>query len=436
MACFVADSVPLYVALGIFDGTWIAAAKPIYLGDPDHLDSVWLHHGTVVCTKSCDLGSVVTLAGSFLGAPGIDRRGQFGHWTRVLCSQEGLAMNRSTWLIARAIWVAFAIVFLVFFGLELVFRVLDEAKLPHTNYTADEIALVSIFGMPRRLYLDLPLMVLIAVAAGLGGLAQSSELTILRAAGLSIRRIFLKVAFVLSPILVGSIIVAQFGMPEAERFSQALKDANVSGGVKDSVWTRESGRYVFIEGAPDGSVRLWKQIEMADSRDAIERLIASSKVRFDADQVTLSDARLLAFESNQIHQQTNNLSQATKLTERQVRWLVQNPDALSLSELWDAASYLSAEGLNARAHSQLFWQRLLLPVTLIALALLASATAFGSMRSLGMSTRVFLAVLLGLVFKYAMDMASPAVFLAGGHPSLAIILPLLIPLLLTPRLLR
>jgi len=79
---------------------------------------------------------------------------------------------------------------------------------------------------------------------------------------------------------------------------------------------------------------------------------------------------------------------------------------------------------------------MLLPVTLVILALLASATAFGSLRSLGMSTRVFLAVLLGLIFKYAMDMASPAVFLAGWHPALAIILPLLIPLLLTPRLLR
>ena len=436
MAYFVANCVPFHVALGVSDGMWIAAAKPIYLGDPDYFDSVWLHHGTVVCTKGGDLGSVVTLAGSFLGALDIDWRCQSGDWTWVLCSWEGLAMNRSTWLIARAIWVAFAIIFLVFFGLELVFRVLDEAKLPHTNYTAEEVALVSIFGMPRRLYLDLPLMVLITVATGLGGLAQSSELTVLRAAGLSIRRIFLKVMFVLSPILVGSIIVAQFGMPEAERFSQALKEANVSGGVKDSVWTRESGRYVFIVGAPDGSVRLWKQIEMADSRDEIERLVTSSNVRFDAEQVMLSKARLLAFESVQIRQQNTNLSQATKLTERQVRWLVQNPDALSLSELWDAASYLSTEGLNARAHSQLFWQRLLLPVTLIALALLASATAFGSTRSLGMSTRVFLAVLLGLIFKYAMDMASPAVFLAGGHPSLAIILPLLIPLLLTPRLLR
>jgi hypothetical protein len=85
MACFLADCVPVHVALGIFDGTWIATAKPIYLGDPDHIDSVWLHYGTIVCTKSCDLGSVVALARSFLGTPGFDRRGKFGHWTRVLC---------------------------------------------------------------------------------------------------------------------------------------------------------------------------------------------------------------------------------------------------------------------------------------------------------------------------------------------------------------
>ena len=345
-------------------------------------------------------------------------------------------MSRSTWLLARAIWISFAIVFSVFFGLELVFRVLDEAKLPHPNYTAEEIGLVSISGMPRRLYLDLPLMVLIAVAAGLGGLAQSNELTILRAAGLSIRRIFLKIILVLSPIFVGSIVTAQYGMPEAERFSQALKDINVTDRISDAVWTREAGRYVFIEGGSDGSVGLWKQIEMTESRDEIARLTTSRNVGLREGRILLSQARLLTFEGDQILQQIVDLEQPTKLTDSQVRWLVQDPDALSLSELWDAASYLEAEGLNSRAHSQLFWQRVLLPITLIALALLASASAFGSMRLLGMSTRVFLAVLMGLVFKYAMDMVSPAVFLAGGHPSLAVIIPLLIPLLLMPKLLR
>ena len=108
-------------------------------------------------------------------------------------------MTRSTWLLARAIWVSFLVVFLVFFGLELVFRILDEAKTPHADYTAIEIGLVSISGMPRRLYLDLPLIVLISVAAGLGGLAQSSELTVFREAGLSIRQIFYNIIWVLAP---------------------------------------------------------------------------------------------------------------------------------------------------------------------------------------------------------------------------------------------
>ena len=345
-------------------------------------------------------------------------------------------MTRSTWLLGRAVWVWFLIVLLVFFGLELVFRILDEAKSPHANYTTLEIGLVSISGMPRRLYLDLPLIVLISVAAGLGGLAQSSELTILRAAGLSVRQIFFKIILVLAPIFLGSILIAEYGMPAAERFSQALKDANVSDNSKGAFWTRESGRYVFIEGERDGSVRLWKQVEMAEARGEIERLVVSRGVGFEAGQVHLADARTLLFEADKITQKTSDLAQSTNLTRNQIRWLVLNPDALSLSELWSASNYLETEGLNARAHTQLFWQRLLLPVTLVMLALLASATAFGSMRSIGTSMRVFLAALIGLVFKYAMDMASPAVFLLGIHPSLAIILPLLIPLILMSRLLR
>ena len=175
---------------------------------------------------------------------------------------------------------------------------------------------------------------------------------------------------------------------------------------------------------------------MADSRSEIERIVVSKRVRFDAGQVDLADARTLSFGTDKIIQQTGDLLQDTNLTENQVRWLVLKPDSLSLSELWYASNYLETEGLNARAHIQLFWQRLLLPIILFVLTLLASATAFGSLRSIGMSTRIFLAVLTGLVFKYAMDMASPAVFLFGAHPSFAIILPLLLPLVVMPRLMR
>ena len=345
-------------------------------------------------------------------------------------------MSRSTRLIAQAFWGAFVIVFLVFFGLELVFRLLDELDKLSPSYQAQDALWVSVTGMPRRLYLDLPIILLIAVASGLGGLAQSSELTILRAAGLSRTQIFTKLIWVLSPLLVGSVVLAERGMPEAEQVSRAYKDARVAGGVKDSIWTRDIGRYVFVEGGATGEVRSWKQIEIRDDQNDIARVVASSDVVMADSAIQLNDARVLTLTSEAVLASTETLSQTTRLSANEVRWLTQNPDALALSELWEASQYLQDEGLNDRAHSQLFWQRILLPVTLVMLALLASATAFGSLRSMSLSNRVFLAVLLGLVFKYAMDMASPAVFLAGGHPALAIVIPLLIPLLLTPRLLR
>ena len=105
---------------------------------------------------------MVTLAWIILGASGGSRGRRSAHWVWLAWTAMEASMNRSTWLLARAIWVSFFVVCLVFFGLELVFRILDEAKLPHTNYTAEEIAWVSLSGMARRLYLDLPLMVLIA----------------------------------------------------------------------------------------------------------------------------------------------------------------------------------------------------------------------------------------------------------------------------------
>ena len=345
-------------------------------------------------------------------------------------------MSRSTWLIGRAVWMAFLVVFLVFLGLELVFRLLDELDKFGPNYSLIDALLVSVTGMPRRLYLDLPIIVLIAVAAGLGGLAQSSELTILRAAGLSRTQIFTKLLWVLSPILVMSVVFAEKGMPEAEQFSRIYKDARIAGGVKDSIWTRDIGRYVFVEGGATGGVRTWKQIEIREEQNDIARVMASDAVVLSAATVELSDARVLNLTPERVVLETRDVSQDTRLSASEVRWLTQNPDALALSELWEASTYLQDEGLNDRAHSQLFWQRILLPLTLVMLALLASATAFGSLRTMSLSNRVFLAVFLGLVFKYAMDMASPAVFLAGGHPALAIVIPLLIPLALTPRLLR
>jgi lipopolysaccharide export system permease protein len=70
------------------------------------------------------------------------------------------------------------------------------------------------------------------------------------------------------------------------------------------------------------------------------------------------------------------------------------------------------------------------------LALLAAVTAFGSFRSMSVSTRVFVAVLAGLVFKYISDLTGLLVWFIGWHSSIAVIVSLVIPVWLIRDLLR
>ncbi|MGA1208011.1 MAG: LptF/LptG family permease, partial [Litorivicinaceae bacterium] len=114
-----------------------------------------------------------------------------------------MSVSRATRLIAAALWRSLLVVTLVFVGLEFVFKLLDELKSPYQHYTVEQMVLVSLLGLPRRIYLDLPLIVLIGVAAGLGGLAQHNALTVLRASGLSVLQILAKVLVGLSPLCVG-----------------------------------------------------------------------------------------------------------------------------------------------------------------------------------------------------------------------------------------
>lgn len=328
--------------------------------------------------------------------------------------------------------MAFGVVFLVFMGLEWVFRLLDELRTPDPGYTFVDALVVSVSGLPRRLYLDLPLIVLIAVATALGGLAQSSALTVLRAAGMSLLQIVRIAVLALAPVLGLSVVVAEVGVIDAERFSRAHRAVELDTDAgRQRIWTKENDRFVQIRGRLDGALVGWTEIALFPDRPQMQQLITARRAEWTDGEVALSRVLQLSFSDDRIVLDTTNLTRDTALSPRTLRWLVQDPETLRLSELAEAVGYLSSEGLNADRHSQLFWQRLLLPLTLVVLIGLASVTSFGSARGVSMSTRVFLAVLLGLGFKYSIDLAGPTLFLLGWHPALTVVLPLMLPLGLT-----
>lgn len=330
-------------------------------------------------------------------------------------------MSLTTGMIARSFWRAFGVVFFVFLGLQFLFRFLDQVDKVQMGFSLGEIIFIALAGSVRGLYQELPMVTLISTAVAMGGLAQTSELTVLRSAGLSTRRLFGKLAYAMTPLLAVTLGLAQVGLPEAERMQQILKREGSS-----TLWTRDTDRFVFVRGDLGGSVSQWKHLQLAPEGRQIGAITESRNIRFETGQVILEPATQLVFSEEKLSRESITLKFDSALRPSDLRWLLQPPGVLSVSDLYRGALYLDSQQLNSAPHSLLFWQRILMPGLILAIALLGFVSAFGSLRSVPMSTRVFVAVVVGIGFKLVSDVLTPIILLTGVAPVWGAVIPIIL----------
>ena len=327
-------------------------------------------------------------------------------------------------LIRRTFWTAFFAVFLVFTGLETVFRLFDTLNHEHADYSAYEIMLVTASALPSRLYDHLALIILIAAALGFGALSKTSEITIIRAAGVSRKRLVAMVVAALSPVLLASIILVQFGIPHAEQLHLRLVDQPDAVSTAHRLWTRQAGAYVAYDVTPAGRVVSRTALQPDTESNTFKSVIVSGAGDADLEgRVTFQANRLMTFQDAFIssHETTQVVIDATEY--QRLQWMGTEPRALPVTALWNASTYLKSENLNFRHHEQLFWARILLPVNLILMIAVAAAYSVGSTRQVDMGQRVFTSVLVGLIYKYCSDLVAFTVYLLTWPPILAPLVP-------------
>jgi len=91
--------------------------------------------------------------------------------------------------IGISVLIAILAVLGIILGLALLFAFIDEVGNVTDTYTVTDVLSYVALTAPRRLYDMMPMAALIGCLIGLGTLASNSELTIMRAAGVSIGRI-------------------------------------------------------------------------------------------------------------------------------------------------------------------------------------------------------------------------------------------------------
>lgn len=279
------------------------------------------------------------------------------------------------------------------------------------GYTLSQAIGYIALTIPRRLYEMFANAALIGGLLGLGGLAASGELTALRAAGMSKLRI---AAAGVGTVAVLTVVVAALGetvapagQQRADAIQMQVKAANLGASTRSGLWARDNGSIINAKAALAHREHGHTRVELVDVRiygfDAdgnLALLTHARRAEHDGGGWTLFDARTTVFRGTTAAQSTQAARRRwdSSLDPRVLELSIAHPEYLAVRDLRRNIHYLESNGQNAGTYANALWGRLLYPLNVLVLVMCALPFAFGTLRSGGLGKRVFLGLLLTVVW--------------------------------------
>ena len=336
--------------------------------------------------------------------------------------------------VATSVLWAFFIVILVLLGLDYALTFIEQIKKVNDNYTIQSLLQVLLYRMPGKFAEYIPIASLIGTLMGLGTLASTSELTVMRAAGMPIWRIGMAAC---QPILMVSLLgmaISEFVAPVAEQKAnliEKLQDQN-SGtfSLTGGVWLKADDNFIYIDAADDQGkiygIKIFSPNEQA--------LKSATSAKYAQHQEGTSWLLHDVTETLFFDDHTEATQQATKQWQMSIKpehlfLASQEAESLSLSQLLSYQLYLSEQKLDSSPYELEFWSKTLRPAASLALVLVALSSVFGPLRSSTMGGRIFSGVMIGLAFQNGLNLFGRMSIAADFPPFIGVSIPILICLL-------
>jgi lipopolysaccharide export system permease protein len=324
---------------------------------------------------------------------------------------------------------AIAVVAAALLGLSALFSLVEELRERAPSYGAAAALAYVGLTLPRRTGELMPYATFIGAVAGLGHLAAHGALTVLRASGMSIPRLFRAAAFPALAALAVGVALVEFAAPRAESAAAALKSAAKSTD-RGGRWLRDGDTFLRIDSiAADGMLSGVAEYRFdSDGRLVCARSAAHAARAAGTAALMLHDVRERIF-----------LPDAARTASAARRASALGVDPGEVGEFADADSRRLSTAALARRVAQergsgreglrdrlVLWTRYLQPVAVLTLTALAVAFVLGPLRDVGIGARLTAGVAAGLAFKYLQDLFAPFALLYGTPPLVAVGAPILV----------
>ena len=259
--------------------------------------------------------------------------------------------------------------------------------------------------IPKDIETFFPMAALLGALIALGNLASRSELVIMQSAGFSRFKIGIAVMKTALPLVVFTMIIGEWGIPQTEQFARDMRAKALSGGsilsIKNGVWAKDGHHFVFVRRVTDDTKLDDIYIYTFDQQHNLIKLKHANQASYSEDEAkwTLRQVNHSTITKDEIIT-TNHLSETweTSLTPDKLGAVSLRPTSLSISGLYHYISFLRETGQDVSRFELTFWRKIFQPVSVGVMMLLALSFIFGSLRSVTAGARIVTGICVGFLF--------------------------------------
>ena len=315
--------------------------------------------------------------------------------------------------IARVIISSSALCLMILTGLSGIIKWVDQLRVVGRGaYTMVDAAIYVLFLVPRDIEMFFPMAVLLGALIGMGMLASNSELVVMQASGMSRLQITQSAMKTAIPLMILVMALGEWGAPIAEKSAKELQATKISGGslIKShrGIWAKDGDLFVNIGEVLDintlNNINLY---EFSDQQE-LTRVTHAKTASFMDNAWQLSAVESTTVKDNRVireHLETDVWQ--SSLTPDKLSVVSIKPDALSISGLIDYLDYLEVNQQDSSRYELALWRKIMQPVTVAVMILVALSFVFGPLRTVTMGARVLLGVVAGFSFYISNQIFGP-----------------------------
>ena len=278
------------------------------------------------------------------------------------------------------------------------------------NYGINNMLVFVLLSIPGHVYEVVPVAVLLGMMYSLGTLGANSELVVMRVSGLSLPQIgiaLLKIGmvFTLVTFLVGELIA-----PISEKMAQRMRikatDSVVAQDFKSGLWIKDGKSFVNVATVLPDATLLDLNIYEFDNQFRLRSISNAKYGEYNDEKWALKEVTqtMFSYEKN-VERNTvqtvffKNAEWKSLIRPELLNVLLVLPEKMSAWNLYSFIQHLDRNNQRTTRYEVALWAKITYPLACLVMVVLALPFGFLQQRAGGTSAKIFIGILLGVLYQ-------------------------------------